>query len=312
MNIVFLDAKTVGDDIDLSPFHSLGNFTAYDFTSPEQVPERVADADIIMTNKVPINAQTAGAAVNLKYVCETATGINNLDIEYLASRNISWDNASGYSTDAVCQHTFAMLFYLLEKLPYYDDYVKSGSYSSGANFTHFSKYFTEIKGKTWGIIGLGAIGRHVADIASAFGANIIYYSASGRAAQAGYCQVDFDTLLKESDIISIHAPLNQHTNNLIDFVALKKMKSHCILLNVGRGGIINESDLRNALIEDQIAACGLDVMETEPLPADHPLLDIKDSSRLLITPHMAWASVEARTKLMDISYHNIKKFISSL
>lgn len=312
MNIVFLDAKTVGDDIDLSKFHSLGNFSAYDFTLPEQIKDRVADADIIITNKVPINKQTVGHACKLSFVCEAATGINNLDIDYLASRNILWKNAAGYSSDAVCQHTFAMLFYLLEKLPYYDDYVKSGKYSHGTSFTHFSKTFTEIKNKTWGIIGLGAIGRQVAKVVSAFGGNVIYYSASDGPAQEGYCKVDFDTLLTKSDIISIHAPLNQYTKNLIDYDALEKMKSTCILINVGRGGIIKEDDLAKALQNNQIAACGIDVMENEPLPADHPLLEIKDSGRLLITPHMAWASIEARTKLMDISYENIKNYINSL
>lgn len=312
MNIVFLDAETVGKDIDLSMFYSLGNFTTHNLTSLEEIKECVTDADIIMTNKIPINKQTVGHVQNLKFVCETATGINNLDIDYLSARNIPWKNAAGYSTDAVCQHTFAMLFYLLEKLPYYDNYVRSGKYSLGSSFTHFSKTFTEIKNKTWGIIGLGAIGRQVAGIASAFGAHVIYYSASGSPAQPGYHQVNFDTLLAESDIISIHAPLNQYTDNLIDYAALKKMKSNTILLNVGRGGIINEQDLAKALMEKQIAACGLDVTKTEPLPANHPLLGIKDNTRLLITPHMAWASVEARTRLMEISYRNIKEFMDSL
>ena len=222
MKIVFLDVKTIGEDIDLSAYDELGEVVKYSFSSPEEVPARVTDADVIILNKVPVNEQTIGTAKNLKLVCVTATGTNNLDKEYLDSKGIAWRNVAGYSTETVAQHTFAMLLFLLEKLRYYDDYVKEERYVNDVSFTHFAEHFTEIHGKTWGIIGLGAIGRRVAEIARAFGAKVIYYSASGAPAQEGYEQVDFETLLTQSDIISVHAPLNEHTEGLINSKAFEK------------------------------------------------------------------------------------------
>lgn len=310
MKIVFLDQKTIGDDIDLSGFDALGEVTKYNFTTPEEAPERVKDADVLIINKVPINEQTIGTAKNLKLVCVTATGTNNLDKDYLDSHQIAWRNVAGYSTETVTQHTFAMLFYLLEKLRYYDDYIKNGNYINDTSFTHFAEHFSEINGKTWGIIGLGAIGRRVAQIAQVFGANVIYYSASGCPAQDGYTQVDFDTLLTTSDIISVHAPLNEYTENLIDKQAFEKMKNSCIFLNLGRGPIVVEQDLYQALVDDQIAAAGLDVLCQEPMSETNPLIRVQDSSRLLITPHIAWASVEARTRLMQIILNQVKEYFN--
>lgn len=310
MKIVFLDAKSVGDDIDLSKYHELGEFVTYDFTTQEQIPQRVSDADIIITNKCEINEQTIGAAKKLKLVCVTATGTNNLDKAYLESRDIAWRNVAGYSTESVAQHTFAMLFYLLEKLSYYDAYVKDGKYANDTSFTHFAEHFHEINGKTWGIIGLGNIGRRVADIAKMFGANVIYYSTSGKNNQEGYTRVDFDTLLQDSDIISVHAPLTPDTKNLMNADAFSKMKATAIFLNVGRGAIVVEQDLADALQRKAIAAAGLDVLCAEPMSPNSPFLSIKDSKRLLITPHIAWASVEARNNLMNIIYNQIKEFMS--
>lgn len=310
MKITFLDVKTIGDDIDLSGFDALGEVTKYNFTTPEEAPERVKDTDVLIINKVPVNEQTIGTAKNLKLVCVTATGTNNLEKEYLDSHSIAWRNVAGYSTESVTQHTFALLFYLLEKLRYYDDYIKNGNYIGDTSFTHFAEHFTELNGKTWGIIGLGAIGRRVAQVATAFGINVIYYSASGRPAQDGYTQVDFDTLLTTSDIISVHAPLNEYTENLLDKDAFAKMKKTCIFLNLGRGPIVVEQDLYEALVQDEIAAAGLDVLCQEPMASDNPLFKIKDSRKLLITPHIAWASVEARTRLMEIILNQIKDFFA--
>lgn len=309
MKIVFLDAKSVGEDIDLSKYNELGEFVTYDFSTQEQIPERIADADVLITNKCLINEQSIGNAHNLKLVCVTATGTNNLDKDYLAKRNIAWRNVAGYSTESVAQHTFAMLFYLLEKLSYYDAYVKDGKYANDTSFTHFAERFHEINGKTWGIIGLGAIGRRVADIAKMFGANVIYYSTTGKNNQDGYTRVDFDTLLQTSDIVSVHAPLTPETENLMNAQAFSKMKETALFLNVGRGAIVVEQDLANALENKIIAAAGLDVLCAEPMSPSSPFLPIKDSKRLLITPHIAWASVEARNNLMDIIYHQIKDFI---
>ncbi len=308
MKLVFLDKKTIGEDMDFSQFARLADVDEYDFTTPEQAPERVADADIVIVNKVPINRQTIRGAQNLKLVCVTATGTNNLDKDYLAERGIEWRNAAGYSTESVAQHTFAMLFYLLEHLRYYDDYVKGGEYINDVMFTHFARTFHQLTGKTWGIIGLGAIGRRVAEIARMFGAEVIYYSASGAPAQKGYRQVDLDTLLHDSDIVSVHAPLNVYTEGLMDWEAFASMRSHAIFLNLGRGQIVVEEALADALNAGQIAAAGLDVLCREPMAMDSPLLKVVEKDRLLITPHIGWASVEARTNLMDIVAEHIRRF----
>ena len=308
MKIVFLDRKTIGDDIDLSSFYKLGEVVEYGFTSYQEAPERTKDADVLVINKVKIDQHTIGNAKNLKLVCVTATGTNNLDKDYLDKRGIQWRNVAGYSTDSVAQHTFAMLFYLLEHMKYYDNYVSQGNYINDTLFTHFDKKFNQISDMTWGIIGLGAIGRKVADIATAFGAKVIYYSASNGAPQEGYTQVDFNTLLSTSDIVSIHAPLNQYTENLIDENALKLMKPSAILINVGRGPIINEAHLAAALNENTIAAAGLDVLSVEPMSPDNPLLAVTNKDKLLITPHIGWASITARTNLMNIIAGQIKDF----
>ncbi|MBQ8167633.1 MAG: D-2-hydroxyacid dehydrogenase [Lachnospiraceae bacterium] len=310
MKLVFLDRKTIGDDIDLSMFQDFGEVVEYNFSTEEEVLDRAADADILVINKIPINEKTIKNAKKLKLVCVTATGTNNLDKDYLASRGIQWRNVAGYSTESVAQHTFSMLFYLLEHMSYYDEYTKNGHYINDTMFTHFDKVFPQISGKTWGIIGLGAIGRRVADIAKCFGANVIYYSASGAPKQEGYNQVDFDTLLTNSDIISIHAPLNEYTENLISYEALSKMKKSSILLNLGRGPIIDEAALSDALNSNKISAAGLDVLSIEPMNPQCPLLNVKDKSKLLITPHIGWASVEARTNLMNIIYGQIKEYLS--
>lgn len=239
----------------------------------------------------------------------TATGTNNLDKEYLKKHGIAWRNVAGYSTESVTQHTFALLFYLLEKLRYYDDYVKDEKYINDTVFTHFAEHFNEVNGKTWGIIGLGTIGRRVADIAKAFGAHVIYYSASGSPAQEGYEQVDFETLLATSDIVSVHAPLNEYTKDLMDREAFEKMKKTAIFLNLGRGPIVVEQDLYEALEIGEIAAAGLDVLCEEPMSETNPLAKIKDSKKLIITPHIAWASVEARNRLMQIIIEQIREFL---
>lgn len=308
MKIVFLDVKTIGEDIDLSGFDTLGEVVKYPFSDSSEVPERITDADVIIVNKIQINEATVGTAKKLKLVCVTATGTNNLDKDYLDSRGIAWRNVAGYSTESVAQHTFAMLFYLLEKLRYYDDYVKEDRYTGDTLFTHFEEQFYELSGKTWGIIGLGNIGRRVASIAKAFGAKVLYSSPSGSAPQEGYCQVDLNTLYASSDILSVHAPLNHFTENLIDKAAFSKMKESCIFLNLGRGPIVVEQDLYDALENGLIRAAGLDVLCKEPMAYDNPLRRLKDSRRLFITPHIGWASVEARTRLMDIILGQIREF----
>ena len=309
MKIVFLDRKTIGEDIDLTKFHAFGDLVEYDFSTSQEIPARIEDADIIITNKCNMNEETLAGAKNLKLICVTATGTNNLDKEYLEKRKIAWRNVAGYSTETVAQHTFALLFYLYENLAYYDAYVKEEKYVNDKMFTHFAKSFHQLAGKTWGIIGLGAIGKRVAEIASVFGCKVQYFSTSGRNHDSQYQEVDLQTLLKTSDIVSIHAPLTDDTLHLIGEKELSQMKESAILINVGRGPIIVEKDLADALDRGIIAAAGIDVLDTEPMREDNPLRHIKDSTKLLITPHIAWASVEARVRLMDIIYGQIKEFL---
>lgn len=308
MKVVFLDAKSIGEDIDLSGYEALGEVVKYDFSTPQEVSGRVMDADVVVLNKVPINQETIGKAKKLKLVCVTATGTNNLDKEYLESRGIAWRNVAGYSTESVAQHTFAMLFYLLEHLPYYDEYVKTEKYVEDRMFTHFDRKFSEICGMKWGIIGMGAIGRRVAELARLFGCDVIYYSTTGKNSQPGYQRVSFEELLEQADIVSVHAPLTAETENLMDKAAFLRMKKSAIFLNLGRGPIVSEQALADALEAGKIRAAGLDVLCAEPMSRENPLRRIKDSDRLLITPHIAWASLEARTRLMEIILGQIKEF----
>lgn len=308
MKIVFLDVKTIGEDIDLSGFDQLGEVVKYPFSTPEEALERTEDADVIILNKVEINEKSIGNAKKLKLVCVTATGTNNLDKEYLAQRGIEWRNVAGYSTESVAQHTFALLFYLLEKMRYYDEYVKSEKYIGDVTFTHFANVFHEIAGMTWGIVGLGNIGKRVAELAKCFGCRVIYYSTSGRNNNSQYERVSFEELLSMSDIVSVHAPLDENTSGLFDKAAFERMKETAIFINVGRGPIIEEQALVDALNDGQIAAAGLDVLSVEPMNENNPLRQIKDSNKLIITPHIAWASVEARTRLMQIICGQIQEF----
>lgn len=310
MKIVFLDAKTIGDDIDLDQFRALGEVVVYDYSSQEEIPGRVTDADVIVVNKCDMNEASLFTASQLKLICVTATGTNNLDKEYLDKRNIAWRNVAGYSTENVAQHTFALLFYLLEKMAYYDNYVKSERYMNDTMFTHFDEKFHELSGQTWGIIGMGAIGQRVAGLAKAFGCRVIYYSTTGKNNQSEYERVTFEELLQQSDIVSVHAPLTEETKLLMNKDAFAQMKNSAIFINVGRGPIVNEQDLADALNEGQIAAAGLDVLTQEPMSADNPLRFIKDSTRLVITPHIAWASVEARARLMKIVAGQVREFFS--
>ncbi|MCL1948136.1 MAG: D-2-hydroxyacid dehydrogenase [Turicibacter sp.] len=310
MKIVFLDAMTIGGDIDLSGFDRLGEVVKYDYSAPHEVPLRMKDAEVVITNKCLINESTVRHAKNLKLVCVTATGTDNLDKEYLESKGIGWRNVAGYSTHSVAQITFSLLFYLLTKTRYYDDYVKNEAYMASPIFTHIDQRFNELEGKVWGIVGLGAIGKKVAAIASAFGCRIVYFSTSGLNNNSDYEQVGFDELLAISDIVSIHAPLTEATFNLFDKEAFGKMKPSTILINVGRGPIINEGDLADALNHGRLAAAGLDVLGQEPMSPDNPLRLIKDSKKLLITPHIAWASVEARTRLMELVLSNITDYFA--
>jgi glycerate dehydrogenase len=306
MKLVILEADSLGNDVDLSLFNEFGEVMIYNKSEPEENSKRIKDADVILVNKIALNEELLKDANNLKLICLSATGTNNVDFTYTNKRNIVVANVKGYSTKSVVQHTFALLFYVYEKLTYYDEFVKSGSYTKVDIFSVFDRKFNELDGKTWGIIGLGEIGRGVAEIGKAFGCKIIYYSTSGKNSNPSYEKVNFETLLKTSDIISIHAPLNATTENLINAAALKKMKKTAVLLNLGRGPIINEADLAEALEKGEIAGAGLDVLSIEPMLPENLLLRIQDSTKLIITPHIGWATVEARTRCVYEVYENIK------
>lgn len=307
MNIVFLDRKSLGDDLDLSAFEKLGKVTEYDFTDPDHVQERAKDADILIVNKTKINEHTVSGASHLKAVCVTATGVNNIDIPYLESRGIHWHNVAGYSTDSVAQHTIAIALYMYEHLPYYDDYTKSGRYTEDRLFTHFAKTFHELKGRQWGIVGLGAIGHRTAEIATALGCRVVYYSTSGIDRPEKYPRLDWEEFLKTSDVISIHSPLNENTEGLFDSRAFSLMKNDSLLVNVARGQIIVEHDLADALDNGEIGAAALDTLSVEPMSADSPFLHMKNKDRLLITPHIGWAATEARERLMKLIYDQVKE-----
>lgn len=306
-NIVILDGKTLGC-LKFDRLNEFGNITYYDTTSNDEVVERIKDAHIILTNKVVLNKDNLVYAKNLELICETATGFNNIDIEYAKDNNIAVTNVAGYSTNTVAQHTFACLLNLYDKISYYDKFVKNGDYTRSGLFTNLDRPFNDLEGKTYGIIGLGAIGRKVATIAEAFGMNVIYYSTSGKNNNSDYKRVEFDDLLKLSDVISIHAPLTDATKGLIDYENMKKMKKSAVLINMGRGPIVKEDDLARAIDDELILGAALDVFEVEPIRESNPLLNVKNKERLLMTPHIAWSSVEARERLFQGVIDNIKAF----
>ena len=305
--IVVLDSKTLGN-VNFDKLKEFGEVVLYEKTKAEEVEERVKDASIILTNKVVLNKDNLKNAEKLEIICETATGFNNIDTEYAKSKNIAVTNVAGYSTPTVAQHTFATLLHLYDKIGYYDEFVKSGEYSKSGMFTNLDKPFNDIEGKKWGIVGLGNIGKKVAKIAEAFGAEVVYYSTSGKNNNSDYKRVELDELLSESDIISIHSPLNSNTQGLFNYNNLKKMKKSAVLINMGRGPIVVEKDLAKAIDENIIAGAGLDVFSVEPMLEDSPLLKIKNKEKIVMTPHIAWASVEARERLFNDLIENIKAF----
>ena len=310
MKIVVLERNSVGPDIPVDCLNELGEVICYPNTvTVEEVRERTQDADIVVANKSPMNEQSLSGAKNLKIICEFATGYDNCDLAYLKGRGIPVCNVVNYCTDMVAQHTFTMALALSQSLAHYDRYVKSGEYSAQDRFSNFGVPFYELAGKTWGIVGMGNIGQKVAEIATAFGCKVIFHSVTGNSKVTKYEKVDKDTLLKDSDFLSIHCPLSDLTRDFIDADALRKMKNSAIHINVARGPVVNNTDLYEALEKGEIKAAGLDVMEKEPLQLSNPLSKIKDSNKLIITPHLAWGSVEARERCVLGVYDNIKAFL---
>jgi len=307
MNIVFLDSATLGTDISLEEFNDFGDVTKYEFTQAKDTLKRVKNADIVITNKVVISSDIMDKS-SIKLICVAATGTNNVDLEHAKSKNIDVKNVAGYSTGSVTQLTFSIVLKFMQKLEYYENYTKEGNWEKSEIFTHLDRPFHELENKKWGIIGLGTIGKSVAKIAESFGCKVCYYSTSGDNFDTDYIQVGFDELLSTSDVISIHCPLNEKTENLISLEEMEIMKDKTILLNLGRGGIINESDLA-IILDNKELYCGLDVVKKEPIEADSPLRKIKNTERLILTPHIGWASVEARKRLIKGVISNIKEHV---
>ena len=306
MKIAFLDAATMGN-VSFEPFERLGEFVSYDNSTPEEARERVRDIDVLLINKVLVDKALIDSAPNLKLICIAATGVNNIDVEYAASKGIPVRNAVGYSTDSVVQSTFMHILSLVGGAPYFDASVKSGNYSRSGMFTDPNWNWWELAGKTIGIIGLGNIGKKVAHIAEAFGMNVCYFSTSGTGHCKDYPSLSLEELLRKSDIVSIHAPLNERTKDLIGREQLALMKPSAYLVNMGRGAIVVEKDLADAVDAGVIAGAGIDVFITEPVPEDHPYLRMAHPERMRLAPHVAWASVEARKRLVGIMAENIAK-----
>lgn len=308
MKIVLLDTATMGSDMEFSCIERLGECVKYENTLSGEVSERIKDADVVVINKVQLGREVLKEAKNLKLICVFAIGYNNVDIEYCRENNIRVRNVPGYCVESVCQHTFALLFMLMENMRYYDDFVKNGSYSKSGVANHLGKPFFEIAGKKWGIIGMGAIGRAVADCAAAFGAEVCYSSISGAVRKEKYENVELSTLLTECDIISVHAPLNEKTMHLIGEKELKMMKKSAYIVNVGRGAVIDEKALAEAIDEGIIGGAALDVFTIEPPQADSPIMNVKNKERIVYTPHTAWSSVEARKRCISMTADNIDSF----
>ncbi len=306
MKITILDRKTMGDDISLEPFARHGELAVYDITPTELVKERVRDAEVIILNKAKITADVIAEAKSLKLICEFATGYDNIDVAAARRAGVAVCNVPGYSTDSVTLYTVATVTALAARLLTYRGFVNSGEYTAAGSPNKISPTFSDLRGKTWGIIGYGNIGKAVGRVAESFGARVI---VSKRTPEAGVTCVDVDTLCRESDVITLHCPLTEETRGMIDSRRLSLMKRSAILVNEARGAILDEAAVADAVKKGKIAAFGCDVYSAEPLAQDHPYNEIKNLDNVILTPHSAWASYEARTRCVDIISNNIASYI---
>ena len=306
--IVFLDEYSIAG-CDLSKITSQGEYVAYENTAKEQVVERLQGADIAITNKVLIDGEAMRQLPNLKLICVAATGMNNVDLNTAAELGIEVKNAVGYSTISVAETTLASALALARNVVYFDEYFHDGRYAKADRAFCYDRLTFQISGKRWGIIGLGNIGREVARLASAFGCEVRYFSTSGAKREEAYPAMELNELLEWSDIVSVHSPLNDRTRGLVGREELKRMKCSAMIINVARGGIIDEAALAEALNEGWIAAAALDVFSVEPL-RESPLYDVKDRYRLLASPHNAWSAVESIDRLIDCVAENIRNFLA--
>ena len=303
MNIVVLDAATLGGDLDLSPLHEIGTVYAYPGTPVEEIPARIAEADIIISNKLKLNRDNLAQAERLKLICVCATGFDCIDVAYCRERGIGVCNVPGYSTESVSQLTLAMALSLMGHLQEYRSHVHTGAYTNGGVANCLTPVWHEIAGKTWGVIGGGNIGQRVAGLAEAFGCKVLMCR---RQADPKYPTVDVDTLCRTADIISVHVPLNEETRGMIGADQIALMKKDAIFINVARGLVADEEALTCAIEEDRIGGLGVDVFSVEPFGVDHPYTRILDRDNVLLTPHTAWGAIETRTRCLNIVADNIK------
>lgn len=308
MKIVFLDAATMGD-VPFGSIASLGELVCYDNSTREEALERVGDCDVLIINKIRVDRELIDAAPSLRLICEAATGVNNIDLEYAAEKGIPVRNVAGYSTESVVQTTYMLILSLVGHCSWFDSFVKSGEYSSRGLFTNVDNMFIELAGKKMGVIGMGTIGTRVARVAEAFGMQVSYFSTSGTSHCTEWPSVSLDRLMSESDVISIHAPLNARTEGLVGMRELSLMKPSAYIVNMGRGGIIVEKDLADAIDNGLIAGAALDVYTSEPLPQSNPLMNVRNSDRLILLPHIGWASAEARERLVNLIAENIRSAV---
>ena len=304
MKITILDAATLGADVDFSPF-SEWEVEKFETTAEDEIARRLEKSDVAVINKLKMNAQTLQGVENLRLICVCATGYDNIDLDYCKSKNIALCNVPGYSTDSVAQLTFAMALSLMGRLSEYREFVHSGAYSKGTVANRLEPVWQELQGKTWGILGGGNIGGKVAKIADAFGCKVL---VCRKKQEQVYASADIDTLCKKADILSIHLPLNQETFHIINKERLGMMKKGAVLINVARGAVTDEAAVAEAFLEGRLGGLGVDVYSAEPMPEDHPFHALLDFPNVILTPHTAWGSIEARNRCLFEVAENIRDF----
>ena len=308
MKIVFLDAATIGDDLTYESFAELGEVVVYPTTNEEEFEAHVDGADVVIINKLKLNATNLPKAKNLKLICLAATGFDNVDLDYCRKAGIGVCNVVGYSTQSVAQLTLSMALSLYTHLDEYTSFVRSGEYTQNGLANRLTPVYHEIAGRTWGIVGYGNIGKQVARVAEALGCRVLVYK---RTPVADAECVDFDTICQKSDILSLHVPLNEATRNLLDEAHIAMLKKDAIVINVARGAVTDEAALVAAILEGCIGGIGVDVYSKEPFGVDHPFNKIKHLPNVLLTPHMAWGGYETRVRLLDEIKQNIIAFFKN-
>lgn len=306
MNITVLDAGTLGADLSLDALNAFGDVTVYQSTAPVETAQRISTADVVVVNKVRLTTDVLAAATRLKLICVAATGYDNIDVAECGRRGIGVCNVAGYSTDSVAQITAATVLYLACRYGEYVPFVQNGFYTVSGTANKVAPPFYELRGKTWGIVGYGNIGKQVGAIATAFGCRLLVCKQN---AVDGVECVDIDTLCKEADIITLHTPLTEATRGLIDSRRIALMKDGVIIVNAARGAVTDEAALAKALLSGKIGGLGIDVYSAEPMQASHPFYPLRKLPNLCLTPHMAWAAYEARNRCLNEMCENIKSFL---